>query len=129
MSSTARATNVAWGFRDGVVHRDAGAFVQDLDAEDLAGGHGAVFIGTRQGDIEGQDLVGIAGGGQGPHVVQIAHLSIQLRGDARNGGAVVAHDGGGEQGVGRGGIERILPPDLIDVGLSGFGSSHLNNIA
>ena len=78
MGSTARATNVAWGFRDGVVHRDAGAFVQDLDAEDLAGGHGAVFIGTRQGDIEGQDLVGIAGCGQGPHVVQVLYLAVQL---------------------------------------------------
>jgi hypothetical protein len=26
--------------------------------------HGAVFVGTRQGDIEGQDLVGIPGSGQ-----------------------------------------------------------------
>jgi hypothetical protein len=44
---------------DCIVDRHAGSFVQDLDAEDLAGSHGAVFVGTREGDIEGQDLVGI----------------------------------------------------------------------
>jgi len=49
---------------DRIVNRHAGSFVEDLDAEDLAGRHGAVFVGTREGDIEGQDLVGIPGSGQ-----------------------------------------------------------------
>jgi len=91
-------------------------FVQDLDPEDLAAGHGAVFVGPGEGDIEGQDLVAIAGGGQGPQVVQVLHFVVQLGGDAGQGGSVIAHDGGGEDGVGRRGIERILWPDLIDVG-------------
>ncbi len=32
------------GFRHRVVHRDAGTFVQDLDAEDLGRAHRAVLI-------------------------------------------------------------------------------------
>ena len=67
-------------FRDRVVHRDAGTFIQDLDAEDLAAGHGAVFVGPGEGDVEGQDLVAIAGSGQGPQVVQIGYLLIQVGG-------------------------------------------------
>jgi hypothetical protein len=49
---------------DGVVDGDAIAFVEDLDAEDLAGGSAALFVGGGQGDVEGQDLVGVPGGGQ-----------------------------------------------------------------
>jgi len=65
------------GFRDRVIHGDAGTFIQDLDAEDLADGHGAVFVGSAEGDIEGQDLVAIAGGGQGPHAVDVGDLVVQ----------------------------------------------------
>ena len=43
--------------KHGVVDRGAKAFVEDLDAEQLGGGGGAVFVGRGQGDIKGQDLV------------------------------------------------------------------------
>ena len=49
------------GLGNRVVDRDTGTFVQDLDAEDLRSAHSAVFVGTRQGDIEGQHLVAVAG--------------------------------------------------------------------
>ena len=39
-------------------------FVEDLDAEQLGGGGGAVFVGRGQGDVKGQDLVGIPGEGR-----------------------------------------------------------------
>ena len=50
---------------DRVVDRHAAAFVQDLDPEDLHAGGGAVFVGAGQGDVEGEDLVGVPGQGFG----------------------------------------------------------------
>ena len=47
----------------GVIDGGAEAFVQDLDAEQLAAGGGAVFVGRGHGDVEGQDLVGVPGQG------------------------------------------------------------------
>jgi len=49
---------------DRVVDRDAGSLVEDLDAEDLGRCLGSVSVGTREGDVEGQDLVGVPGGCQ-----------------------------------------------------------------
>lgn len=46
---------------DRVVDRHAGAFVQDLDAEDLHRGRRALFVGAAEGDVEGKDLVGVPG--------------------------------------------------------------------
>ena len=45
------------------VDRRAEAFVQDLHAEDLAAGGGAILVGRGQGDVEGQDLVAVPGQG------------------------------------------------------------------
>jgi len=49
-------------FRDRVVDGDAEAFVEDFDAEDLGGLGLALFVVGHQGDVEGQDLVGVPGG-------------------------------------------------------------------
>lgn len=51
-------------FDDGVIDGSAEAFVEDLDAEEFGTGGGAVFVGAGDGDVEGQDLVGIPGLGQ-----------------------------------------------------------------
>jgi len=40
-----------------VVDRDAGSFVEQLDAEDASRAHRAIFVGAGEGDVEGQDLV------------------------------------------------------------------------
>ena len=48
-------------FDDGVIDGSAEAFVEDFDAEQFGGSGGAVFVGAGDGDIEGQDLVGIPG--------------------------------------------------------------------
>ena len=47
----------------GVVDRGSEAFVQDLDAEQLGRGGRSVFVGAGDGDVEGQDLVGVPGVG------------------------------------------------------------------
>jgi hypothetical protein len=47
-----------------IVDRDAVAFVEDLHRIDLGGGSGAVLVGEGQGDVEGQDLIGVPGEGQ-----------------------------------------------------------------
>ena len=49
---------------DRVVDRDTGTFVQDLNAEDLRGCHGAVLIRAGERDVERQDLVAIPRGRQ-----------------------------------------------------------------
>ena len=48
-------------FDDGVVDGGAEAFVEDLDAEQFGRGGGSVLVGAGDGDVEGEDLVGIAG--------------------------------------------------------------------
>ncbi|WP_187148894.1 hypothetical protein [Candidatus Korobacter versatilis] len=48
-------------FLDGIVDRHTGSFVEDLDAEDLHRGGGTLFVRTAEGDVEGQDLVGVPG--------------------------------------------------------------------
>jgi hypothetical protein len=50
-----------FGKRDRIVNRGAPAFVEDLDAEDLGCAHGAVFVGTGDGHVKGQDLVAVPG--------------------------------------------------------------------
>jgi len=73
---------------DRIVDREAGTFVQDLDAEDLHRGGGTHFVGTRERDVEGQDLVGIPGLGQLLHTRNAGH----------RGGAVLI-DGGADLGT------------------------------
>ena len=51
-------------FADSVVDRDAGSFVEDLNTEDLGSRHGAVLVGTGEGDVERQHLVGIPRSGK-----------------------------------------------------------------
>ena len=46
---------------DGIVDRDAGTFVQDLNTEDTHRGGRALLVDTLEGDIEGQHLVGVPG--------------------------------------------------------------------
>ena len=46
-----------------VIDRGPEALVQNLNAEDLAAGGGAVFVGRGQVDVKGQDLVGVPGQG------------------------------------------------------------------
>lgn len=50
-------------FHDRVVDGAAPAFVHDFDAEDLAGGGGAIFVGGGDGDVEGQNLIDVPGSG------------------------------------------------------------------
>jgi len=47
--------------KHGVIDGGAEAFVEDLDAEQLAAGGGAVFVGCGHGDVKGQSLVGVPG--------------------------------------------------------------------
>ena len=56
---------------DGVVDRGAEAFVEDLDAEQLGRGGGAVLVGAGDGDVEGQDLVGVPGLGGGCETLEV----------------------------------------------------------
>jgi len=44
-----------------VVDRDAGSFVEQLDAEDASRAHRAIFVGAGEGDVEGQDLIAVQG--------------------------------------------------------------------
>ena len=62
----------------GIVDRHAGAFVQDLDAEDLHGRGCALFVGAGQGDVERQDLVGVPGFGFFLHAADGRHDGIHL---------------------------------------------------
>ncbi len=48
---------------DCIVDGDAGSFVEDLHAEDLHAGSCTVLVGTREGNVEGEDLVGVVGQG------------------------------------------------------------------
>ena len=48
-------------FDDGVIDGGAEAFVEDFDAEQFGRSGGSIFVGAGDGDIEGQDLVGIPG--------------------------------------------------------------------
>lgn len=87
-------TTLEWELRlhlgHGVVDGDAGAFVQDLDAEDLHGGSSSVFVRSGQGDVEGQDLIGVPGLGFDLHAADGRHRHASLRIDRRAGGSAVA---------------------------------------
>jgi hypothetical protein len=48
-------------FDDGVVDGGAEAFVQDLDAEQFCGCSCTVLVRAGDGDVEGQDLIGVPG--------------------------------------------------------------------
>ena len=75
------------GLGDGIVDRNAGSFIQDFHAEDLGSRHGAVFVGGRKRDVEGQDLIRVPGGGQlGPaadsrcvHLIQLVDGGADVR--------------------------------------------------
>jgi hypothetical protein len=44
---------------DSVIDRGAPTFVEDLHAEDLASSACAIFVRACDGDVEGQDLIGV----------------------------------------------------------------------
>ena len=105
------------GRKDLVVDGDAGAFVEDLDAEDLGGAHGAVLVSPGQGHVERQHLVGIPGDGAFVEAIEVGDLGIELADGGAHGQAGIAHDGAGEQGVGVGSVlGLVLGPDLVGVG-------------
>ena len=106
-------------FGDGVVDADSRSFVEDLDAEDLGRAHGAVFVGAGEGDVEGQDLVGVHRGGQFVHAVDVGHLGVELVDGVADRLAVVAHDARGEQGIGIRGVQRELRTDVVRAGDAG----------
>ena len=68
---------------DGVIDRVTGSFVEDLEAEDLGSRHRAVFVGTREGDVERQDLIAVPGGRQFVHRADAVHLDVVHRVDGR----------------------------------------------
>lgn len=80
---------------DGVIDGSAKAFVQDLDAEQFGRGGRAILVGSGDGDIEGQDLIGEPGG---------RRFLEALHGRQRN---VV--EGGGVGGIDRGRDVLDLP--------------------
>jgi hypothetical protein len=115
------------GLGNRIVDRDSRTFVQDLDAEDLGGTHGTVLVGTRQGDIERQYLIAVAGERKRPFAIQIGDRGVLELVDGRcDGCAVAAHDVGRKQRVGVGSIENVLRANLVDVGFQRFGSGELS---
>ena len=105
-------------FRNQIVDRNAGAFIQDFHPEDLGSRHGAVFVGGCQGDVEGKDLIRVPGCCQfGPAADRRNRHVIQLVDGATDGGAGVTNDGAVEQ---RGRILRVgvleLGTDFILIG-------------
>lgn len=46
---------------DGVIDRGAETFVEDFHAEEFGRGRGPVLVGAGDGDVQGQDLVGVPG--------------------------------------------------------------------
>ena len=63
---------------DGVIDGSAEAFVEDFDAEQFGRGGGAVFVGAGDGDVEGQDLVGVPGLGEFFETLDIGDGKIVL---------------------------------------------------
>ena len=78
------------GRKDLVVDGDAGAFVEDLDAEDLGGAHGAVLVGPGQGHVERQHLVGIPGDGAFVEAIEVGDLGIELADGGAHGQAGIS---------------------------------------
>ena len=105
------------GRKDLVIDAYTRSFVEDLDAEDLGGAHGAVLVGAREGHVERQHLVGIPGDGAFVEAIEGGDLGIELVDGGAYGQAGIAHDGAGEQGIGiRCVLGLVLGPDLVDIG-------------
>lgn len=109
-----------------VVDGDACAFVQDFHAVDLHRGGGAVFGRAGQGDVEGQDLIGVPGLGELLHAVDRSHRggdgAIQVSDCGAEGNAAAADQGGVEDRALRQidvlvGVE--LGTDVVDIGDEG----------
>ncbi len=105
---------------DGVVDRGAETFVEDLDAEQLGRGGGAVLVGGGDGDVEGQDLVGVPGRGDFLEALDLGEGDvIELVGGGVDRQGNIAGDGGVEGAGGVGGeIEVLLElgTDIVAVG-------------
>jgi hypothetical protein len=110
------------GGRDLVIDAVTAAFVQDLDTEDLGRCHGSVFVGAREGDIEGQDLIAVPGCGQ---FVQCADAVDFDRVEGIDGRAdtelrsEVADQRAGKDGGAVNGRVLVLGTDLVFVGAFG----------
>ena len=112
---------------DRVVDTHAVALVQDLDPEQLRRGGGAVLVGRGQGDVKGQDLVGVPGNGRFLEALDFADRNrVQLV----DGGVDGEGDGALELGVedaglvgGEGEVRLELGTDIVLVGqeLTGAG--------
>jgi len=105
-----------------VVDGHAGAFVQDLDAVDLHRGGGAQLRGSGQGDVEGQDLIGVPGLGGLLQPVDCGHgRGVQVAdvgADGRQAGEA-ADQGGVEDRLLRqkdAGIGIELRTNFVDIG-------------
>ncbi len=61
---------------DGIVDRVTGAFVEDLEAEQLGSCHGAVLVRACEGHVERQDLVRVPRGGQFVHRADVVDLDV-----------------------------------------------------
>jgi len=82
---------------DRVVDRRPEAFIQDLDSEQLSRGGGAVFVGGGQGDVEGQDLVGVPGQSHFFETLYVGQRDVvQLVDGSVDGHGNVSHQGGVE---------------------------------
>jgi hypothetical protein len=95
---------------DRVIDGHAGTFVQDLDAEDLHRGRRAHFVGAAEGDVEGQDLIGVPGLGL---FLETGDEGVLDAGEAVDGGAGRDPDVAGEVLV----EDRILRDEGVLVGL------------
>ena len=102
--------------RDCVIDGDAPAFVENLHAEDLGSAHGAVFVGARERDIEGQHLVGIPGQSQFIFRIEVGDLGVELVDGGADRETGVTYDRRLEQSVGVRCVELVLGADRIDVG-------------
>jgi hypothetical protein len=102
---------------DCVIDRRAPAFVEDFHAEDLGCSHCAVFVGAGDGDVEGQDLIGVPGRCQFLVAADFRQTEvIDLIDGGADGRAGRARQAGGEDGRGAYAGVLILGTDFILVG-------------
>jgi hypothetical protein len=99
---------------DCVIDRGAPTFVEDFHAEDLGCCHRAVFVGACDGDIEGQDLIGIPRGCQFFVAADFAQAQVvDLVDGGADGRAGGARQAGGEDRRGAYAGVLILRTDFI----------------
>jgi hypothetical protein len=102
---------------DCAVDRGTPAFVEDFHAEDLGCSHCAVFVGAGDGDVEGQDLIGVPGISQFFVAADFAQAQvIDLIDGGADGRAGGADQAGGEDSLGAYAGVLILRTDFILVG-------------